>query len=396
MSASSISPIRTLTELNNCIHFSDPKLTENSLNSMIREGVKALKLIKGLQQLTQSNICGLKVKRNNKEIPYSLLVGCDKKGIDKIFAIAHGRQIGFGRTKIAKLAFDLTSHQMCCVTKLTSTNPNDWDDLEFEARKEVVASEHLENLNGIAQLHLVVKTECTNKKNNKVKRIYLVQELGSLGTLDFFLRQYPEITLPLPIEVKWRLAFSFLEAVQQMHEKGMIHRDLKINNLVLGDDLTVKIIDFGLSRPVSSPHIVGEANWWDGEFAPPEVLRAATSRSDILLEKAMTPKLDCYCAGVILYQIFYGVSPYSWENNLSNRIKHIIVAEPNAWFPKHLTESSGANCPNRLIRELLDNDPDKRLSASAAVAVAAQINPNTQSAAPSLPIPPNCVNNGKI
>ena len=386
MSISPTPSTPTFMHLSNSPHFNNPPPTEAGYSAMMKAGAQALEVLTTLQQISQSNVCGLKVKRAEQGLPYSILVGHDLKGNKRMFALSHGFKIGTGVIKKAKLVFDLSASRMCCATKLSSTDSLVWPDLEAEAQREISSLKRLTETQGIAQLHIVVKTEGKNKKGEQVKRIYLVQELGAQGTLESFLRQYPETTHPLSIQIKWHIASTFLEALKNMHERGVLHRDLKLNNLVIDERFSAKIIDFGLSCPISeSPEIVN-IQWWMAEFVPPEILRAVTAKSPEQLIKATNTKWDCFMAGIILYQIFYGATPCVWANTFAAKVEKMLKAGPNNWIPKHLSEVTGFVCPNRLIKALLEDDPEKRFSASSAFEIASTLSLKANTPAPLPPL----------
>lgn len=130
-----------------------------------------------------------------------------------------------------------------------------------------------------------------------------------------------------------------LESVQYCHTKGIIHRDLKMENILLqdsNDPLSLKIIDFGIAG-------IWSVYGWDTStagtlsYTPPEVINETDLKSD--------PKIDIWSLGVILYIILVKRYPFkgknskeTWnlilnqeinfqskdERNLSKKVKHLL------------------------------------------------------------------------
>ncbi len=109
-------------------------------------------------------------------------------------------------------------------------------------------------------------------------------------------------TRVLRIDVAVRYAVQVLRGLQSLHEAGVVHRDIKPDNLLLTDDNVVKIADFGLVHLDSSsmeerlpPNLV----MGTGEYAAPEQLAKGK----------VTPRSDLYSVGVLLYKMLTGTFP---------------------------------------------------------------------------------------
>ncbi|OLF08657.1 hypothetical protein BLA60_21775 [Actinophytocola xinjiangensis] len=145
--------------------------------------------------------------------------------------------------------------------------------------------------------------------------VYLVMELVDGGTLrDLLTARGGAIDLPL--------AFAIVEpvvsALAAAHRAGLVHRDVKPENVLIGHEgehgTTVKVGDFGLVRAVasagttSSSIILGTVAY----LSPEQVTTGnATSRGDV------------YSAGILLYEMLTGVTPYTGDNPLSIAYRHV-------------------------------------------------------------------------
>jgi len=115
-----------------------------------------------------------------------------------------------------------------------------------------------------------------------------------------------------------RLYFKQLIAgIKYIHEKGIYHRDLKFENILLSEDLNLKIGDFGLS--ITDKDMKGKltTNQRAGTYAymAPEVLDR---------EKYVPASADIFSAGVILFTLYTGLPPFKRANKEDDSYQMII------------------------------------------------------------------------
>ena len=137
------------------------------------------------------------------------------------------------------------------------------------------------------------------------------------------------------------------EALGAAHERGMVHRDIKPQNVLLTTRDGAKVADFGIARAGSSATIsrTGSVMGTAGYMSPEQALG-----------KPATPKSDLYSLGVVLYEALTGELPYTADNPIAVSMKH--VNEPlrppvqlNPWIPKGM---------NAIVTKLLAKDPEDR------------------------------------
>ncbi|SFK35814.1 Stk1 family PASTA domain-containing Ser/Thr kinase [Amycolatopsis sacchari] len=145
--------------------------------------------------------------------------------------------------------------------------------------------------------------------------VFLVMELVDGGTLRDLLDERGRLEVPLAIAV----AEQMLAALAAAHQAGLVHRDVKPENVLIGRTGTpptgvVKVADFGLVRAVasagttSSSVILGTVAY----LAPEQVTTGlAGERGDV------------YSAGIVLYEMLTGQAPYSGDTAISVAYRHV-------------------------------------------------------------------------
>jgi serine/threonine protein kinase/tetratricopeptide (TPR) repeat protein len=122
-------------------------------------------------------------------------------------------------------------------------------------------------------------------------------EAGEVGGVEFIAMEYvPGRTLrdrlregPLPVEQALALVAGVLEALAHAHAAGILHRDIKPANLMLAEDGSAKLLDFGLAKPLLAEASDASASPpADGAMAPPEGPDAATSLTETVEYRART------------------------------------------------------------------------------------------------------------
>jgi len=157
--------------------------------------------------------------------------------------------------------------------------------------------------------------------------VHVYDQGSGAGLLYLAMEYVPGRTLRELLRERGRLAPAealgifqgVLAGLSAAHRAGIVHRDVKPENVLIGDGDIVKVADFGLARAASGPShtrtgmLIGTAAY----LAPEQVTRsAADARSDV------------YASGVMLFEILTGVQPHTGENPLAVAHKHVRDAVP--------------------------------------------------------------------
>ena len=152
-------------------------------------------------------------------------------------------------------------------------------------------------------------------------------------------------------ETMWvEFALGIISALEAVHKLGVIHRDIKPNNILLSN-YGPKLIDFGISFSSDATSLTktgiltGTSAW----FAPEQ-----------FLDRTLTTAVDIFAAGSILYFAATGKLPWGKEDASVAQVMNRILNDEPEW---------GSLSDNQaiLIKELIHKDPKKRISATNAL-----------------------------
>lgn len=140
--------------------------------------------------------------------------------------------------------------------------------------------------------------------------VFLVMELVDGGTLRDLLREHGSLSVPVTMSILEPL----LAALGAAHAAGLVHRDVKPENVLISARGAVKIADFGLVRAVTSQTMAtGDVILGTVAYLSPE--QVATGAADA--------RSDVYAAGVMAYEMLTGQPPFHGDNPISLAYQHV-------------------------------------------------------------------------
>ncbi len=149
---------------------------------------------------------------------------------------------------------------------------------------------------------------------------FIVMELCEGTTLKRYIRRYGRLSIRETVDYSKQIA----RGIQAAHSKGIVHRDIKPQNILVSDSGKIKVADFGIARAATgdtiSPGTMGSVH-----YLSPEQARGnyADGRSDI------------YSLGITMYEMATGKLPFDGENPVSIALMHIRgeITPPRCYFP---------------------------------------------------------------
>jgi serine/threonine protein kinase len=172
---------------------------------------------------------------------------------------------------------------------------------------------------------------------------FITMEYVSGGDLKRFIRRSGQLSIGATLKIAKQLC----EGLSEAHRLGVVHRDLKPNNIMIDDDGNARIMDFGIARSLSTKGITG-AGVMIGtpEYMSPEQVEG----------KEVDQRSDIYSLGIILYEMVAGRVPFEGDTPFSIGVKQKSeIPRP----PKEINEQIPEDL-NRMILLCMEKDKERR------------------------------------
>ena len=257
-----------------------------------------------------------------------------------------GQLVGRGGMAEVYEGYDTRLGRTVAIKLLKSDLANDAN-FEAKFRQEAQASARMAHPS-IVRIYDAGEEETTDANGNLVKTPFIIMELVKGRLLRDIIHEGK-------VDVSRAVKFvtGILSALEVSHRSGVIHRDIKPANVMVGENDSVKVMDFGIARAVSdnsatqaaTAGIVGTAQYFSPEQARGDAVDART---------------DLYSTGVILYELLAGRPPFKGESAVSVAYQHVSEEAP---LPSsHNSQVSGEL--DAVVARAMAKDRDERYQNS--------------------------------
>lgn len=222
---------------------------------------------------------------------------------------------------------------------------------------KVLKAEFSEDINFVTKF----RSEAQAAAGLEHPNIVNIYDVGSENGLHYIVMEYVEgITLKTYIEKKGQL--SFKEAVsiaiqvgrgiEAAHNKNIVHRDIKPQNIMISTEGKVKVTDFGIARAATSNTISSDV-MGSVHYSSPEQARNGF----------VDGKSDIYSLGIVMYEMVTGRVPFDGDTTVAVAIQHLQeeMVPPSVYAP---------NLPismEKIILKCTQKNPDRRYASMTAL-----------------------------
>jgi eukaryotic-like serine/threonine-protein kinase len=182
---------------------------------------------------------------------------------------------------------------------------------------------------------------------------YIVMEFIEGRNLKALIQEQAPFEVPEAFGIGQQVAL----ALDFAHKRGLVHRDVKPQNIMVTPDGIAKVTDFGIARSLSASQltrtgmVIGTVHYFSPEQAS---------------GKPATPAADIYSLGVILYEMLTGHLPFDADSPIGVAMQHVHSDPPSPW---DYNPSLPARAVNTVMRAL-EKDPERRYRDAAEFASA--------------------------
>ncbi|KAF4701130.1 hypothetical protein FOZ63_004941, partial [Perkinsus olseni] len=220
-------------------------------------------------------------------------------------------------------------------------NPNKEYALKAVSKNHVIVMQQQKSINVEREILLQLYHPCIVqfvKTFQDEKYVYFLTEFLGGGDLFNAIREIGNLS---EFQVRYYAA-SIVLAIEYLHEKGIMYRDLKPENLLLDFEGSVKLVDFGCCKQAARSYTL---------MGTPEYLAP-----EVILGRSYTDCVDWWSTGVCMYEFICGPLPFGSDTDDQLELFRQIIEAPLK-FPSWLRDQNAKS----IISGLMNKDPEQRL-----------------------------------
>ena len=183
-------------------------------------------------------------------------------------------------------------------------------------------------------------------------RPYLVTEYLRGCTLAHLLKAMR----PLPEKDALKIASLLCEALQYLHDHGVIHRDLKPHNVMVGCDGSIRLLDFGLAKSNEFRRVT--FGGWTPAMGTPDYMAPEQVQG-----KRGDARTDIYSLGAMLYEMLTGMTPFDGDNSLA-AMNARVLGDPE---PLRKLNPSLSPQAEEIVLHAMERNPAGRYTSAVAM-----------------------------
>ncbi len=179
---------------------------------------------------------------------------------------------------------------------------------------------------------------------------YMVMELVAGETLRSKLDREPVLSIAEALDIADQVA----QGLESAHAQKVVHRDIKPQNILIAEDGTVKVTDFGIAYAATSGTLVNTGSLLGTvQYLSPEQARG----------KIVGPQSDLYSLGIVLFEMLTGKLPFEADSPIGVAIKHLQDEAPEVTTLRPDIPAPVA----KIVRRALSKDPAERYQTAQAM-----------------------------
>src|SRR3954466_7614650 len=226
-------------------------------------------------------------------------------------------QIGAGGMSTVYRAFDTVLERQVAIKLMHREIAADADQLErFRREARAVAQLNHPHVVGVIDAGEAPPPEEQTGFGEPVAMPYIVFEYVEGETLKDRIRRMGRLPVPEAVAD----AIEIARALGAAHARGIVHRDVKPQNVLIDDEGTAKVTDFGIARTLDQEGLTADGRvLGTTDYVSPEQA----------LGHDVTGQSDLYSLGIVLYEMLTGDVPFHGENQVAVAMKHVREQLPD-------------------------------------------------------------------